>query len=171
MKTLFLAAVLALATLVHAQDYDTFVGVEVGNTKLIFDQMDSQRGSEYGVRLGFIRDTGRVCLSANKTALKETDLNSLSVNFDAITPNSYRFNDSFSLRAFIGVHGGFVEAKADNFADDEGAIGGAEAGIFLDFPANISIEVGYRATWADIEFGTEPVKNYQTAYAAYNYTF
>lgn len=171
MKRLILLAALALTPLTYAEDFDTFVGIEAGSTSLNFDQMDTQRGGEYGLRLGFIKDTGRVYLSANQASIKESDIQSLSLNFDAITPRAYRFNSVFAIRGLVGLHGGFVQIKPDGMNDDEGAMGGGKAGIFLDFPADISIEVGYKVSWTSLELGTEPVKNCQTVYAAYNYTF
>ena len=171
MTRLVLTALLTLGTYLHAGDYDTFIGLEAGSTDLTFNQIDSQRGGELGLRFGFVRDTGRVFLSVNTAGLDHTDLNSVALNFDAITPRAYRFNDSFAVRGFIGVHGGIVQIKSDTFNDDEGGMGGAKAGVFLDFPANISLEIGYKVTFAAIDLGTQAVKNYQTLYAAYNYTF
>jgi len=171
MTRLALMALLTLNTCLYAGNYDTFIGVEAGNTDLSFNQIDSQRGGELGLRFGFVRDTGRLFLSVNTAGLDGADLNSVALNFDAITPRAYRFNDFFAVRGFIGLHGGIVQIKPDTLKDDEGGMGGAEAGIFLDFPANISLEVGYRVTFAAIDVGTQAVKNYQTLYAAYNYTF
>lgn len=171
MKKLIISILLLLSTYLHAGDFDSFIGVEAGSTYLTFDPIGSQRGGEYGLRLGFIKDTGRVFLSVNSADLDNADLNSLTLNFDAITPRAYRFNESFSIRGLVGAHGGIAQIKSDVFNDDEGVTGGAKAGIFLDFPANISIEVGYKFSWTSLEPGTESVKNYQTVYAAYNYTF
>ena len=171
MTRLTLMALLTLSTFSHAGDFDTFIGVEGGSTDLTFNQIDSQRGGEFGLRIGFVRDTGRVFLSANSASLDRADLNSLALNFDAITPRAYHFNDSFGVRGFLGVHGGVVQLKPDVIKDDEGGMGGGKAGVFLDFPANISLEIGYKVTWANIDLGTQAVKNYQTIYAAYNYTF
>ncbi len=173
MKKAALIAMLTFTSCSFAGNYDTFIGIEAGSTNLTFNQIDSQRGGELGLRLGFVRDTGRVFLSAQTAGLDHARLNTASLNFDAITPRAYRFNDSFAIRGFLGVHGGMAQLKPELLKDkdDEGAVGGAQAGVFLDFPANISLEVGYRATWAAIDLDTEPVKNYQTLYAAYNYTF
>lgn len=170
MKRLMLSFLL-LGALLNAEDFDTFIGVEAGSTEIKFNQIDSQRGADYGLRFGFIKDTGRVFLSVNKASPDAIDLYSVALNFDAITPRPYRFNSVFAVRGFIGFHGGIVQIKPDSIDEDEGGMGGGKAGIFLDFPADISLEVGYKVTWAAIDLGTEPVKNYQTLYASYNYTF
>lgn len=170
MKRFSLIALL-LASLLHAQDFDTFIGLEAGSTQLNDEQDYSERGGSYGLRLGFIKETGRMFLSSNTASLDNADLNSLALNFDAITPRPYRINSSFSLRGFVGVHGGFAQLKPDDFDDDEGAMGGGQAGILLDFPAEITLEIGYKITWAALDLGSERVKNYQNIYAAFDYTF
>ena len=173
MKKILLIALLTFGTLSYAEDFDSFIGIQAGATNVNIDTnpSESQRGTSYGLRLGFIKDTGRVYITAQTAGLDDSDLSSIALNFDAITPRAYRFNDSFSIRGFIGLHGGAVQIKPDNFDDDEGAMGGGQAGILLDFPAEITLEIGAKGTWAAIDFGPERVKNYQNIYAAFDYTF
>jgi len=171
MKKILLLALLTLGTLTHAENFDSFIGLQAGSTGVNVEPNESQRGGSYGLRLGFIKDTGRVYISAETAGLDDADLHSIALNFDAITPRSYRFNDSFAIRGFVGLHGGAVQVKPDNLDDDEGAMGGGQAGIFLDFPADITLELGVKGTWASIDFGPENVKNYQNAYVAFDYTF
>jgi len=171
MKNFALIILLALGTLLQAENYDTFIGIEAGSTKVRLDQSDSERGGEYGLRIGFIRDTGRAYISGSMADLDHAKLYNIALNFDAITPRAYHFNDSFALRGFLGVHGGYTQIDPDNFSKDESGMGGGKAGVFLDLPANISIEIGYKVTWTSVKIGNESVQNYQKIYAAYNYTF
>ncbi len=171
MKRITLTSLLLLSTLLEAVNFDTFIGVEAGSTELNLQHSDFERGESFGARIGFVKNTGRVFINANTTNLDTADLNTFAVNFDAITPSQYRFNDYFALRGFLGVHGGLAQLKLDNFNDDEGGMGGGQAGVFLDFPYDISLEIGYKATWAALDVGVQSVKNYQMIYAAYNYTF
>jgi len=171
MKNILFVALLTLSTLALAKDFDTFIGVEAGSTNLQFDQTDSQRGNDYGLRLGFIKDTGRVYLRINNASFDASSLTSTSLNFDAITPRAYRFNDSFSLRGLLGLHAGFVQISPDNLAKDDGAMGGVKAAMLLDFPANITLEVGIDSTWPALYAGAQAVKNYQHAYLAFDYAF
>jgi len=171
MKKLLFVALLSFSALVHAENFDSFIGLQAGSTNLQFYQNDSQSGGSYGVRLGFIKDTGRVYLSGETAGIDNADLNSVLLNFDAITPRAYRFNDSFAIRGFIGAHGGYVQIKPSGAVDDDGAVGGGQAGILLDFPASITIELGYKASWPALRAGNDDVKNYQNAYAAFDYTF
>jgi len=171
MKNILFIGLLTLSTLTLAKDFDTFIGVELGSTNLQFDQVDSQRATDYGFRLGFTKDTGRVYLSVNRASFDAITLTSTALNFDAITPRAYRFNDSFSLRGLLGLHAGFAQIDPDNLAKDEGAMGGAKAAMLLDFPADITLEVGISGTWPALYAGTVAVKNYQHAYLAFDYTF
>ena len=170
MKKIILLTLL-LTALTQAQNFDTFIGIEAGSSHLRLEQSDSQRGQDVGLRLGFVKDIGRVYLSVDSADIDTVSLNSYALNFDAITPRAYRFNDSFAVRGLVGFHLGFAQMKPDNFSDDEGAMGGAKMGIFLDFPADISLEVGIRSTWPALDLGTEAVKSYQNGYLAFNYTF
>jgi len=162
---------LFLTAFTQAQDFDTFIGIEAGSTRIQFDQSGSEAGGDYGLRFGFIKDTGRVYLSANRANMDTLSLNNYALNFDAITPRAYRFNDSFAVRGLLGFHLGFTQLKPDNVSDDEGAMAGAKLGVFLDFPADISLEVGLKSTWPALDLATESVKNYQNGYLAFNYTF
>lgn len=171
MRKIFITLLLVASSLLQAEDFDAFIGLQAGSTNLQFEETDSQSGGSYGLRLGFIKDTGRVYLTGESASIDDADLNSITVNFDAITPRAYKFNDSFSIRGFIGVHGGYVEIKPDNLAKDDGVVGGGQAGILLDFPANITIEIGYKGSWPAIDYGNESVKNYQNAYAAFDFVF
>ena len=166
-----LIALLTLSTLIQAEDFGSFIGVQAGSTNMNIDKVDSQSGGGLGLRLGFIKDTGRVYIVANTASLDDADLNTVAISFDAITPRAYRFNDSFSVRGFVGIHGGYAQLKPDNFGNDDGIMGGGVAGILLDFPANITLEIGYRGSWADLDFGPNSVKNYQNAYAAFDFQF
>lgn len=170
-KKIFIILLLAVNSLLQAEDFDSFIGLQAGRTNLQFEKSDSQSGGSYGLRLGFIRDTGRLYLTGERASIDDADLNSISVNFDAITPRAYRFNDSFSIRGFVGLHGGYVQIKPDNVSNDEGVMGGGQAGILLDFPANITLEVGYKGSWPALDVGNESVKNYQNAYIAFDYIF
>ncbi len=171
MKTPLLFILLTLSTLLYAEDYDTFIGIEVGRTTLNIEDDISDNGINYGARIGFIRDTGRVFLSLNSATLDDTDIVSAAFNFDAITPRAYRFNEYFSVRAFVGLHGGFTKHSPDVLDDDEGVMGGGQAGLLLDFPADITLEVGYKATWADINYGPLLVENCQNIYLAFDFVF
>jgi len=171
MRKIFIALLLATSTLLQAENFDTFIGIQAGSTNLQFEKEDSQSGGSFGLRLGFIKDTGRVYLTGETASLKDADLNSVALNFDAITPRAYKFNDSFSIRGFVGVHGGYAQIKPDDFVTDDGLMGGGQAGILLDFPANITIELGYKGTWPALKYGDETIRNYQNAYAAFDYTF
>ncbi len=171
MKKTVLTTLLLFSTLSHAQDYDTFVGLEVGRTNLNIENDISDNGINYGARLGFIRDTGRVYLTVNSATLEDTDIASAALNFDAITPRAYRFNSAFSVRAFVGLHGGFTQHSPDNLDEEEGLMGGGQAGLLLDFPADITLEIGYKATWADIQYGQLRVENVQNLYAAFDFVF
>ncbi len=164
---------LLLSTLVQAEDFDTFIGAQVGSTKIRVEPTLSESGTSYGARIGFIRETGRVYLSANTADLDTADLTTVLVNFDAITPTAYRFNDYFAVRGFVGVHGGYAQLKLSGslVADDEGVSGGGQAGILFDFPANITLEAGYKASWAAVDYGTQAIKNYQNAYLAFDFIF
>lgn len=162
---------LTLTVLTHAQDFGTFIGLQGGASNINIDKENSQSGGSYGLRVGFIKDTGRVYLSGSMGALDDADLNTVDLNFDAITPRAYKFNDSFSIRGFVGVHGGYAQLKPDDFGDDDGVMGGGVAGILLDFPSNITIEIGYKASWADLDYGDNNVKNFQNAYGAFDFKF
>ena len=171
MKKIFITLLLLASSLLQAEGFDSFIGVQAGSTNLQFQESNSQSGGSYGLRLGFIKDTGRVYLTGETASIDDADLNSVAVNFDAITPRAYKFNDSFAIRGFVGVHGGYVQLKPDGFADDDGVMGGGQAGILLDFPADITIEIGYKGSWPALDFGTESVTSYQNAYLAFDYTF
>ena len=171
MKKILFMTLLTLSTLAQAKDFDTFIGLEVGSTNLQLDQIDSQRGNDYGLRLGFIKDTGRVYLSVNNASFDTSTLRSTALNFDAITPRAYRFNGSFSLRGLVGLHAGVVQISPDNLAKDNGAMGGAKAAILLDFPADITLELGINSSWPTLDAGTQAVKSYQHAYLAFDYIF
>ncbi|PHR59416.1 MAG: hypothetical protein COA44_00280 [Arcobacter sp.] len=170
-KKILLSFLLTAGVLLQAEDFDSFIGLQVGSTNLQYEESNSQSGGSYGIRLGFIKDTGRVYLTGETASIDDADLNSITVNFDAITPRAYKFNDSFSIRGFVGVHGGYVEIKPDNLVKDDGAVGGGQAGILLDFPANITLEIGYKASWPAIDYANETVKNYQNAYLAFDFVF
>lgn len=172
MKKFTLFTVL-LSTFLQAENFDTFIGAEIGNTKMRVEPNISESGTSFGGRIGFIRETGRVFISANSAGIDSADLNTVLVNFDAITPRAYRFNDSFAIRGFVGVHGGYAQLKPSQslVSDDEGIAGGGQAGILFDFPANITLEAGYKASWASLDYGTVPVKNYQNAYLAFDFIF
>jgi len=171
MKKILTALLIVASSLLQAGDFDTFIGVQAGSTSMQFQESDSQSGGSYGLRLGFIKDTGRVYLTGETASVDDSDLNSVALNFDAITPRAYKFNDSFAIRGFIGVHGGYVELKPDNVAKDDGVMGGGQAGILLDFPASITLEIGIKGSWPALDYGTETVDSYQNIYAAFDYTF
>ena len=171
MKKILIALLLAGSSFLHAGDFDTFIGAQVGSTSLQFDEAESQSGGSYGLRLGFIKDTGRVYLTGETASIDKADLNSVALNFDAITPRAYKFNDSFAIRGFVGVHGGYVQLKPDDFSKDDGVMGGGQAGVLLDFPASITIEIGLKGSWPALDYGDDTVTSYQNAYAAFDYTF
>jgi len=171
MKRILLIAFLTLATFIHAKDFNTFIGAELGSTNLKFDQIDSQRGNTYGIRLGFVKDTGRIYLNLKHAVFDTSSLLSTALNFDAITPRAYRINESFSLRGLIGLHAGFAQINPDNLSKDDGAMGGAKAAILLDFPKNITFELGIDSTWPSLDVGAQSIKDYQDVYLAFDYTF
>ncbi len=171
MKHIFSITFLTFTSLLQAEHFDTFVGMQVGVANESYNDDSSDTGIDYGLRLGFIRDTGRVYLSANIANLDNAEFKSASLSFDAITPSKYRFNDAFALRAFIGFHGGYGELDPINFKKDEGLYGGGQTGILLDFPASITFELGVNASWSDIDYGPTKLNNFQTVYLAYDFIF
>ncbi|MDF1880554.1 hypothetical protein JHD50_04435 [Sulfurimonas sp. MAG313] len=171
MKKILFIALLTFTTLAQSQSFDSFVGVQAGSTNLQINNFSAQRGASYGLRLGFIKDTGRVYLSVENAGLDNADLLSVALNFDAITPRPYRFNDSFALRGFVGAQAGASFITPNTFKNDEGIMGGGQAGILFDFPAQITIELGYKGTWTAAKYANSGIKNYQNFYLAFDYTF
>lgn len=162
MKTIAIAGLLALSTLVGATEYRTFAGVEITSGEV---ELNSGRkiGHEpgYGLRAGLMGDDHRVYLNIGQSDTDYGDVRALAINMEGLT-SPYVWTSWLATRFFVGGHVGTTEYK-----DKYDLAYGVQGGLMFGFPANISLEVGGRYSWSQ----ADNVDHAEAAFGAVNFTF
>jgi hypothetical protein len=158
MKNIVLAGLLMASTSVMASEYSIFVGAEGVSLK---SEADSGAESDYengfGLRGGVIGENSRVFVSYQN--VDEVDF--VSVSLEGMS-DPYEWFSWLSTRAFLGFHGGMT-----SFDDNTNELYGAQAGMMMTIPLDISFEAGYRYSLSEID----GIDNFKGFYGAANFQF
>lgn len=155
----------ALTGSLYAENYSvgqTFVGLEVGSTKLdrnvlVDPEPTSDSSIEYGFRLGAQNDEWRTTVLYtyynDEDSVYEDTMHKGSLNLDYFIWSTDA--NGMSIKPFIGGHVGYMSYELSDddtiTADESGVFYGGQAGVSLAIGEVVELDLSYRYSLTNLD--------------------
>jgi opacity protein-like surface antigen len=134
---------------------ERFLGIEAGygtiQSRNVIGVPQSEKGVEFGFRLGAQNDEWRTTISAHNFNKNGQKYFRAMLQFDRFVWASLYKTDSIIFKPYIGGHIGWLKYISNqDYNDDSGMIYGGEVGLAWNVLREVDFDLGYRYSISNI---------------------
>ena len=152
---LLLTIIALSSTLLSADSFSSerFLGIEVGygtvESRNLIDVPQSDKGVEFGFRLGAQNEEWRTTISGHQFEKNSQKYFRTMLQLDRFIWSSLYESDRIIFKPYLGGHVGWLKYTDGNI-DDNGFIYGGQAGLAWNVIKEVDFDFGYRYSFSDL---------------------
>ncbi|HHB93734.1 MAG TPA: hypothetical protein ENK88_01120 [Campylobacterales bacterium] len=155
---ILLTIIIFITTISAQQEFSSerFLGIEAGygtvQSRNVIGVPQSEKGVEFGFRLGAQNDEWRTTLSAHNFNKNGQKYFRGMLSFDRFVWASFYKTDSITFKPYIGGHIGWMKYVNSNVpTEDTGYLYGGEVGLAWNVLKEVDFDLGYRYSISNLD--------------------
>ncbi|NOZ90829.1 MAG: porin family protein [Epsilonproteobacteria bacterium] len=157
LNKILLTIILFTITISASEEFtsERFLGIEAGYGTVKYTNKigvtQSEKGVEFGFRIGAQNDEWRTTISAHNFNKNGEKYFRTMLQFDKFLWTNLYKTDNIIFKPYIGAHIGWLKYMGDNSSsDDQGMIYGGQVGLAWNVLREVDFDFGYRYSISDI---------------------
>jgi opacity protein-like surface antigen len=152
---LLLTIIALSSTLLSGDSFSSerFLGIEVGygtvESRNLIDVSQSDKGVEFGFRIGAQNEEWRTTISGHQFNKNSQKYFRTMLQLDRFIWSSLYESDRIIFKPYLGGHVGWLKYTDGNI-DDQGFVYGTQAGLAWNVIKEVDFDFGYRYSFSDV---------------------